>query len=239
MSNNEIITQNYSIYNEDAYQFINTLKEQGIIVNHIITDPPYNISQENNFNTLEGNRKGVDFGEWDKNFDLTSWIKPYTEILDKDGSIIIFCSYKYISYICTALEKADTIVKDIIVWQKSNPMPRNTTRRYVQDMEFAIWATQKKAKWTFNKPEEIPYLRSMFSEAVVHGKEKTGHPTQKSLKLMEDIIRIHTNENDLILDPFAGSGTTLEAALKNNRRCIGIELNPYHFDIMKDRLQNY
>ena len=90
-------------------------------------------------------------------------------------------------------------VKDILIWQKSNPMPRNINRRYVQDMEFAVWAVKKGAKWVFNKPIDKPYLRSIFMSGVVSGSEKLGHPTQKSLKVIEDIVKIHTNENDIIV----------------------------------------
>ena len=116
-------------------------------------------------------------------------------------------------------------------------MPRNIDRRYVQDMEFAIWGVNKKAKWVFNKPSNKTYLRSIYEANVVAGKEKTGHPTQKSLKLMEEIINVHTNENDLILDPFMGSGTTGVAALKNNRQFIGIELNADYYEIALNRIE--
>ena len=110
-------------------------------------------------------------------------------------------------------------------------MPRNIDRRYVQDTEFAVWAVNKNAKWVFNKPQDTSYLRSCYETSTVSGKEKTAHPTQKSLKLMEQIIKIHTNENDLILDPFMGSGSTGVAALKNNRRFIGIELEKEYFSV--------
>ena len=76
-------------------------------------------------------------------------------------------------------------VKDIIVWKKTNPMPRNIERRYVQDMEFAIWAVKKGSKWTFNKDKNKPYMRSLFETPTVAGAEKVPHPTQKSLKLMQ------------------------------------------------------
>jgi DNA modification methylase len=118
-------------------------------------------------------------------------------------------------------------------------MPRNIDRRYVQDTEFAIWAVKKGAKWVFNKPKDAPYLRAQFTAPVVAGKERIGHPTQKSLAVMEQIIRIHTNENDTVLDPFMGSGTTGVAALKNNRRFIGIELNDVFFDLSTDRLAHF
>lgn len=225
----------------DAYVAIDELIENGIKVDHIITDPPYNISKENNFNTMNNPRAGVNFGTWDNgNFDLYSWIPKYARLIKKNGSMIIFCSYIYISYIIDVLNSLDSgmVVKDILVWQKSNPMPRNINRRYVQDMEFAIWAVKKGAKWTFNKPENKPYLRALFTTSTVSGLERLDHPTQKSLKLMEDIISIHTNLGDVILDPFMGTGTTGKAAINLGRDFIGIEKSSKYFKIASDRLSN-
>jgi DNA modification methylase len=227
------------IYNADATEKIKEFIKDDLKVDHIITDPPYNISKDNNFNTMKNPRKGINFGAWDRgSFDLYSWIPLYAKLLKENGSMIIFCSYRFISYIIDVLESKETqmIVKDVLVWQKSNPMPRNINRRYVQDMEFAVWCVNKNAKWTFNKPTNKPYLRSLFNYPLVSGKEKTGHPTQKNLRLIENIISIHTNENDLILDPFMGSGTTGEACLKLNRDFIGVELDKNYFEIAKDRL---
>lgn len=230
-----IINDNYKLYLGDSYSLVKEFVKQKIKVDAIITDPPYNISKENNFNTMNTKRQGVDFGEWDKKFDVCGWIKDYTKLLKKDGSIIIFCSYLFISYICDELKNNNIDVKDILVWKKTNPMPRNIERRYVQDMEFAIWGVNKGAKWTFNKPSNIPYLRSIFESGVVSGSERTPHPTQKSLKVMEEIIRIHTNENDLIIDPFMGSGTTGIASILNNRKFIGVEISTEYFNIAKKR----
>lgn len=228
------------IFNADAYEKVKDLSERKIKVNHIITDPPYNISKDNNFNTMKKPRLGVDFGNWDRGkFDLFSWVPQYSKLLNKNGSMIIFCSYRFISYIIDALESEDAgmVVKDILVWQKSNPMPRNINRRYVQDMEFAIWAVKKNAKWVFNKPDDKPYLRAMFTTSLVSGREKLGHPTQKSLRLMEEIVSIHTNPDEVILDPFMGSGSTGEAALKCGRKFIGIEYEKKYFDMAKKRLE--
>ena len=226
------------IYLDNAYTKITELQRNKIIVNHIITDPPYNISKNNNFNTMKSKRKGIDFGEWDKNFDLISWIKPYSEILDKNGSIIIFCSYLFMSFIIKELENCNIDIKDIIIWKKSNPMPRNTERRYVQDMEFAIWGVKKGAKWVFNKGNDIKYRRSIYETSLVSGNEKTGHPTQKSLKLMQEIIKVHTNKNDIVIDPFMGSGTTGVACARLNRKFIGIELDDKFYKIAKNRILN-
>lgn len=231
------ISDDCKCYLANAYSFVKELKANNVQVDSIITDPPYNISKKNNFSTLENPRKGVDFGFWDNNFDVCSWISDYVSLLKKDGSIIIFCSYRYISYLVTELEKNGVDVKDIIVWRKSNPMPRNINRRYVQDLEFAVWGVKKKSKWTFNKPSNKPYLRSLFETSTVSGLERTFHPTQKSLKLMDEIIKIHTNEDDVILDPFMGSGTTGVSALSLHRKFIGIEVVDEYYQIAIDRIK--
>ena len=238
LQNDIIEGKNYQLYFGNAYTIIDELIKNKITVNHIITDPPYNISHENNFNTLKCPRQGVDFGEWDKNFDLFSWIPKYEKILDKNGSIIIFCSYRYISFIIKTMEESNLEVKDILVWKKTNPMPRNIERRYVQDMEFAIWGVKKGSKWVFNKDKNKPYMRSLFETSIVSGNERTKHPTQKSLQLMKNIIKIHTNEKDIILDPFMGSGTTGLACLELNRIFIGVELDKEYFNLAIERLHN-
>ncbi len=204
----------------------------------IITDPPYNISKKNNFSTMRHKRKGIDFGEWDKNFDLFSWIELYNDKLKPGGSYIIFCSYIYISHIIDKLNSLGVVVKDVLKWIKSNPMPRNVDRRYVSDSEFAIWAVKPKAKWTFNRDKSKPYLRAEFKTSVVSGKEKNGHPTQKSLKLMTEIIKIHTNIGDFVFDPFMGSGTTGAAAINSGRKFIGIEKEKIFFDLSLKRLKD-
>jgi len=238
----EIKTERYTLYNSDSYSLIDKLIAEQVKVDHIITDPPYNISQDNNFGTMRQPRIGVDFGEWDRGmFDLYSWIPQYSNLLNKNGSMIIFCSYRFLSTIVDALEseKSGMVVKDVIIWQKSNPMPRNTERRYVQDMEFAIWAVKKGAKWIFNKTPEKPYMRALYNYPLVRGKERLGHPTQKSLALMKDLVRVHTNEGDLIMDPFMGSGSTGEAALQLQRKFIGIELETNFFQMATNRLKKY
>lgn len=224
------------LINADSYSYVQNLVSSKTLVDHIITDPPYNISQNNNFNTMS-NRKGLDFGGWDWKFDLTGWIEEYDPILKEGGSTIIFCSFWYISYIVDKLKELGYEIKDCIRWIKSNPMPRNRDRRYVSDYEFAVWAVKPgKKKWVFNRQEDVPYHSPEYKTGTVSGKERTEHPTQKSLKMMEDLIKIHTNEGDIILDPFVGSGTTAVAAKKNNRNFIAIEKDKKYFEIAKMRI---
>ncbi|WP_308073733.1 DNA-methyltransferase [Neisseria polysaccharea] len=225
------------IHHTDCIAKMREMHKQNRTVQHIITDPPYSISAENQFHTMRNPRQGVDFGTWDWNFDPAEWLEDAFPLLDKNGSLIIFCSYKFISHICNRIEQLGGVVKDVLVWQKSNPMPRNIHRRYVQDMEFAIWAVKSKnSKWVFNKPDTLPYQRAFFQSPTLLGKERTAHPTQKPVSLMQKIIQIHTQALDVILDPFMGVGSTGVAALALNRQFIGCEKDAKWFLIAQQRL---
>lgn len=221
------------LYNDDCIKKIATMPRNK--VDAIITDPPYNISRDNNFKTM--NRAGIDFGEWDKDFDLVSWIKYCEPVLKKGGNIVIFNSWKNMSYIVDELEKNNFEVKDLIRWEKTNPMPRNRDRRFITDYEVAVWAIKKGGKWTFNRLSET-YERPEIVCGVTSKKEKIdgGHPTQKPVEVMEWLIKRLSNENDIILDPFMGSGSTGVACKNTNRKFIGIELNKDYYNIAMKRL---
>ena len=181
-------------------------------------------------------RSGIDFGEWDKEFNLTSWIESALSILKTGGNIIIFNDWKNMSYIKDELEKNNCLIKEMIQWQKPNPMPRNRDRLYVTSCEFAIWATKGKG-WTFNRQRDT-YENTIFKYPIVNHKQRI-HPTQKPVELIEDLIKIHTNENDIILDPFIGSGTTAIASLNTNRNYIGFEKDITYYNLANERIKNH
>ena len=208
------------IFNEDCLKVMDGLIAKGVKVDAIITDPPYNIAKDNNFTTM--GRQGIDFGEWDKDADIISWITKAKDLLNKNGSIFIFTDWKKISYIVEALESNNFEVKDLFRYIKANPMPRNRDRRYITDFEIAIWAVNKGAKWTFNRQDKS-YQRPEYRCSI---ETKHAHPTQKPLDLMMEIIKIHTNEGDCVYDGFCGSGTTLVACQNLKRKFIGCEFNP-------------
>ena len=200
-------------------------------VDLVLTDPPYNIARDNNFHTM--GRAGIDFGEWDKGFDLFSYIDEVYRVLDRNGSFIVFNDWKNLGDIVKHAEKLGFVTKDMLRLEKTNPMPRNRDRRYITDYECAIWFTMPKAKWIFNRQDD-GYQRPKF----VHSIDKGFHPTQKSLKLMEELVKIHSNENQVVVDCFMGSGTTGVACKNLNRRFIGIELDESYFNIAKERIED-
>lgn len=204
------------------------------MVDLILTDPPYNISRDNNFSTI--GRNGIDFGEWDKNFNQLKWLNNIGKIVNKDGSIIIFNDWKNMGLISNKLEKEGFIIKDLIRWVKPAPMPRNTNRRYVTDFEFAVWAVKKGSKWTFNKGDKYPYLRPSYSFSPPMGSKRI-HPTEKPIELLKEIIKVHSNKGDVVFDPFSGSGAISNAAFDMDRFYIGSELNKKYWELSCLRLK--
>lgn len=200
-------------------------------VDLVLTDPPYNIARENNFHTM--GRAGIDFGEWDKGADLFSYIDEVYRILNKNGSFIVFNDWKNLGDIVKYAENLGFVTKDMLRLEKTNPMPRNRDRRYITDYECAIWFTMPKAKWVFNR-QDPAYQRPKF----VHSVDKGLHPTQKSLKLMEELVKIHTDEGMTVVDPFSGSFTTGVACSNLNRNFIGIEMSSEYFDIGVERIKS-
>ena len=224
----------YKLYQGDCLEVMDKLIEEGVKVDAIITDPPYMIARKNNFHTM--GRKGIDFGEWDKDVDLFSWLDRIPKLLSKNGSVVIFNDWKNLGDIARYCESLGLEIKDLLRWEKTNPMPRNRDRRYITDYECAIWLVNKKSKWVFNRLDE-KYQRPKFEYPVVSGNEKTIHTTQKPVKLMEEIIRVHTKKDNTILDCFMGSGSTGVACMNTNRKFIGIELDENYFNIAKQRIE--
>lgn len=132
----------------------------------------------------------------------------------------------------------------MIVWQKPDPPESLTDRRFSFSAEYIIWATRKSCKgYTFNLAK-LAYInggvpmQDVWRISAAGAWEKTcgKHPTQKPLRLLYRIIMASTDENDLILDPFAGSSTTGVAANLLGRKFIGIEQKEEFVELSKRRL---
>ena len=227
------------IYNKNCILGMNKMLKDDMKVNLIIADPPYVISKKSQFHTMKDRknpRNGTDFGEWDKDFNNRPWIKKSYELLSSGGSLLVFNDFKKATEIIEYAQKIGFVYKDTLIWKKTNPMPRNRDRRYVPDVEMIIWLV-KPGKWTFNR-QNAKYESSIMQFASESGGAfKRYHPTQKPIKLIEYLIKLHSNENDLILDPFMGSGTTALSAIKTKRNYIGFELDKKYFEVCEKRIK--
>lgn len=239
------MTDNYinKVRHIDCVNGINDLISQGITVDLIVADPPYVISRDSNFHTMKDRknaRTGTKFGAWDEEFDNSEWIKKSFEILKDGGSLIVFNDFKKASDIINISSNYGFEYKDVIIWEKTNPMPRNRDRRYVPSLELMIWFVKiQKNKWTFNRQGDTYQSPIMRYASESGGAFKRYHPTQKPVKLIEELIKIHSNPEELVLDPFMGSGTTAISAINTRRKYIGFELDKEYFDILTNRINEH
>jgi len=185
-----------------------------------LVDPPYEISRDNNFNTM--GRQGSCLGEWDYNFDQTGWIDLIYPKLKKNGSLVIFNDWKKIGQVAQYAEKVGFIIKRPLTWVKNNPNPANAKRLFLQGTEHAVWLV-KGDKWVYNSN----YHKGYFNHPV----QRSEHPTKKPDGLYTQLIEILTNSEDWVLDPFSGSGTTGSACAKLNRNFICIEKEENYHNI--------
>ncbi len=226
----------------------------------IFVDPPYRLSN-NGFTCQNGQKVSVNKGDWDKSqgFDKDfefhqQWISECKRILKPNGTIFISGTYHSI-YLCGfALLKNNWHILNDISWFKPNASPNLSCRMFTASHENLIWAKKEKSSHhIFNydliKSMDFPndklkeadkQMRSVWSIPTPQKQEKLygKHPTQKPLALLARIILATTNEDDIIFDPFMGSGTTGVAAKKLNRSFTGIELEPEYFNIANKRI-NY
>lgn len=254
------------IYNNDCLSILNdSSKVQPNSVQIIFADPPYNLS--GNGLKSKNSKTGGDFTmvneDWDKmgetdflNF-TNEWIKSSMKVLKPNGSIFIACSYHNMGESMMSLKANGFEVKNIITWNKSNAMPNLTRRVLTHTTEFVIWAVKGKG-WIFNydKLKELnpnkkqdgtdKQMRDIWTIPLCQGKErlrgedgkKALHPTQKPEELLKRIILGFSNEDDVILDPFAGSGTTPYIAKKYDRNFIAIEKEKKYVNAIEKRLVN-
>ncbi len=233
---------NGRIYNVDCVIGMAKLAEMGRDIDLIVADPPYIISRESNFHTMKDRknaRTGTSFGEWDQEFDNRPWLESAYGILKGGGSLITFNDFKKVSEVIAIASDLGFVYKDVLVWEKTNPMPRNRDRRYVPSLEMMVWFVKPGGKWVFNRQKstyQSPVLRYASESG---GAFKRIHPTQKPVKLIEALVKVHSNEGDLVLDPFMGSGATAIAALNTSRQFIGFELDPHYCGLANERVKGH
>jgi len=208
-----------------------------------LTDPPYELDWRQSINfknrkTMFHHRKETQ--KWDigikKLYPLL--FKELDRIVKYSGSILIFTRSEYITYAVDAAKNNNFDNKCTIVWHKVNPIPQVRKKNYLSSIEMILWVARfdKKCPFTFNFKTQNE-MHNFIEFPLCGGDERWEHPTQKPLKLIEHLLSIHSNENDIVLDPFLGAGTTALACQNLNRKFIGIEINQKYANIAKQRLR--
>lgn len=222
-------------------------------IDMIFADPPYFLSGDG-ISCSSGKMVSVKKGAWDEKIDIKEkhkfnrkWIRLCKEVLKDDGTIWISGTMHNIYSIGMALEEEGFKIINNITWKKINPPPNISCRAFVHSTETILWAKKdiKNARHKFNyglmkKMNDNKQMKDVWETSLTKSSEKRcgKHPTQKPIELLEKIILASTNEEDLILDPFNGSGTTGIVASRLNRKYVGIEKEKEYLDLTIKRKES-
>ena len=209
----------------------------------ICIDPPYGINfEDNDWDLMDSFQNAISVTYW------------FHDILKPTGSVIIFSGWTNFDQVKQRMENYGFTLRNTIAYDRIKG--RGASKNLVSTLELILWFTKDDAKeWTFNKlPSNTlkvtkgmgekngnPYraMSNVWSDIpplVPWSKERVKHPTQKSVALMERIIKVFSNEGDLVLDCFAGSGTTGVACKNLKRDYLLVEKEENYFQLIKQRL---
>ena len=229
----------------------------------IFADPPYYLQLPKGKRLKRANGTEVIpvDDEWDKfesyedydNF-TKSWLSECQRIIKPTGSIWVIGMYHNIFRVGTIMQDLGIWFLNDVIWIKTDALPNLNGRRFTNNHETLIWAVKDKTckNYTFNyeQMKKINGGKQMKDTDWIFGlcrgnerlKDENGikaHPTQKPLKLIQQVLLTATNKGDLVLDPFLGSGTTAVVAKALGRNWIGIEKEKKYVDLAQNRVETF
>ncbi|WP_417586705.1 site-specific DNA-methyltransferase [Pararhodobacter oceanensis] len=238
----------------DCIEVMNALPECSVDL--IFADPPYNLQLKGALHRPDNSEVDAVTDEWDQFASFAAydrftreWLAAARRILKPNGAIWVIGSYHNIFRVGASLQDAGYWILNDVVWRKSNPMPNFRGKRLTNAHETMIWASKAEgAKYTFNYEalkalNEGLQMRSDWVIPICTGHERLknekgdkAHPTQKPEALLHRVLLGTTNEGDVVLDPFFGTGTTGAVAKMLGRHYIGIEREADYRKVAEKRL---
>lgn len=236
------------LYHGDCLAILAQLPEQSVDL--IFADPPYFLSN-GGVTCQSGRMVAVHKGQWDVSGGVESnhafnqsWLAACKRVLRPDGTIFVSGTRHIVYSVGFAMQQLGFKMLNDIVWYKVTPPPNLSCRYFTHSTETILWAARDaRSRHHFDyrtmklenggkQMQSLWSIRPPLKAEKRHGK----HPTQKPLALLERIVRAASGENDLVLDPFCGSGTTGVACARLGRRYIGIDLERDYLAIAAARL---
>src|SRR5215475_5787630 len=226
-------------------------------VDLVFADPPYNLQLQGDLKRPDDSRVDAVDDDWDKfsSFeaydDFTrAWLIACRRVMKPNATLWVIGSYHNIFRVGTILQDLGFWILNDVIWRKSNPMPNFRGRRFTNAHETLIWASRDAdaRRYTFNYEalkagNEDIQVRSDWTLALCTGEErlkgkdkKKLHPTQKPEALLARVILASSRADDLVLDPFSGTGTTGAVAKRLGRRFVGIERDAGYADAAERRV---
>ena len=223
----------------------------------IFADPPYNLQLKNELYRPNRTRVNGVNDDWDKfasfaDYDAfcDRWLRACRRVLKDDGAIWVIGTYHNIGRLARLLQDGGYWLLNDVIWQKANPMPNFRGVRFTNATETLLWAKKsEKSRYTFNhwqmKTENGgKQMTNVWTFPLCGGKERLRdaagvklHPTQKPEALLRRVILSSSKPGDAVLDPFAGSGTTLAVARQLGRVGVGIERGKEYITVARGRMR--
>src|SRR5579884_1985250 len=213
-------------------------------VDLVFADPPYNLQLQGDLKRPDDSRVDAVNDDWDKFESFSAydeftraWLLAARRAMKPNATLWVIGSYHNIFRVGTILQDLGFWILNDIVWRKSNPMPNFRGRRFTNAHETLIWAARDAStrNYTFNYEalkagNDDVQMRSDWLFPLCTGEERLKgsdgrklHPTQKPEALLARVILAASRPDDLVLDPFCGTGTTGAVARRLGRRFLGIE----------------
>ncbi len=209
----------------DCLEVMKDMEDNSVDV--ICADPPYGIDYQS--------ARQTDKTRWKPKIanDLvpcTIWLSEAFRVSKDTGRVLCFCRWDVQQTFVMDIESAGFIVKSQIVWDKVSHGMGDLKGEFAPQHEIVLYATKGRYEFANRRPTTIFQVMRVMPD-------KLQHPNQKPAELMRRLTRPITNDTDIILDPFFGSGTTGVAAVRMGRHFIGIEINPDYCKIAEKRIQ--
>jgi DNA modification methylase len=215
-------------------------------VDLVLTDPPYNLGlfmKERGTNMEKLRPNHFAFQGWD-DLDFKTWCEQMNQflaechrVLKKRGALVIFMSVIKVESIINLAQDNGFYYKTTGIWHKKNPIPRNMNLHFLNSNEPWIYFINEGTTGTFNNDGK-PVHDFIETSTISNTEHKKGnHPTQKPVKLLTHFIKLLSNENEVVLDPFMGAGSTGVACMGLKRKFIGIDINQEYVNTSINRIK--
>jgi site-specific DNA-methyltransferase (adenine-specific) len=232
---------NISVRAGDALMLLGEVPSASIDL--VIADPPYNLRKD--YGNDSDSREFEEYLQFSR-----AWITECRRVMKPTATIYVFMGVRFISYIYDILERDQGLrFNSWICWHYTQGMgktkgfsPRhddvlmfNASDTFQFNLD-DVRVPQKYYRERNNMRGANPGDVWSFSHVHYSHPNRQDHPTQKPEGLIERMVRASSNSGDLVLDPFAGSGTTARVCQQLERNCIAFELNPQYVDLVERRL---
>jgi len=242
-----------TVRNIDALEGIASLPDASVDL--VVADPPYNLGKD--YGNESDKQESKEFLVWTE-----KWLELVIPKIKQTGSLYIFTTWRYCPEIFVFLKSRMMMINEII-WDRRVPSMGGSTRKYSSVHDTIGFFAKSKDYYFDLDSVRVPYdeeTKKARSRSIFVGKkwlevgynpkdlwtvsrlhrihsERENHPTQKPLEIVERIVKASCPEKGIVLDPFAGSGTTVAACLLNNRRYVAFEINADYHEIIAKRIE--